>query len=431
MIDIIIGVAIVLFVILSAFFSSAEITYAKANAIRIKKQAEEGDKTAKKEQFINDNYTRSLSTVLIGNNLVNVATSSAATVLCVRYFSSALGEGGASTVASVAVTLILLIFGETLPKIIASASPDRLARLYASPMRFFMVIFFPVVWIVDKFVDKLSPLWTPKEKAPAVTAEELIEIVEDIEDEGGFTEDESELIKSAIDITDTTAMDILVPRVDMFAIDIDDFDTSGITNEFYKYSRIPVYRESIDNIIGVLPVKRLLRELAEGKDVNIEEMLIEPVFVHMTKTVSSIMDEFRRDRKQMAIVVDEFGGTLGILTTEDIIEEIVGDIFDERDEVEEDEIREIEENVYEVDGSTNIYDMFERLDWEPHEFETEYTTVGGWVTEMLDKFPSVGDTFEYMRINVTVLKAASMRVETVKVEYTPPEEESEEDEKEE
>ena len=427
MIGIITGILIVVFVVLSAFFSSAEITYAKANAIRIRKLADEGDKTAKKEQFINDNYTRSLSTVLIGNNLVNVATSSAATVLCVRYLSSKLGEGGASTIASVAVTVILLIFGETLPKIIAASSPDKLARLYASPMRFFMVLFFPVVWIVDKLVEKLSPLWTPKEKTPSVTAEELIEIVADIEDEGGFTEEESELIKSAIDITDTTAMDILVPRVDVFAIDIDDFDETNITKEFYKYSRIPVYSGSIDNIIGILPVKRLLRELAVGNKVNIADLLMKPVFVHMTKTVSSIMDELRKDRQQIAIVVDEFGGTLGILTTEDIIEEIVGDIYDERDEVEEDEIREVGQNVYEVDGSTNIYDMFERLDWEPHEFETEYTTVGGWVTEMLDKFPSVGDSFEYMRIKVTVLKAASMRVETVSVEYTPPEEESEEE----
>ncbi len=428
MTDIITGILIVLFVILSAFFSSAEITYAKASAIRIRKLAEEGDKTAKKEQFINENYTRSLSTVLIGNNLVNVAASSAATVLCVRYFSARLGEGGASTVASVAVTLILLIFGETLPKIIASASPDKFARLYASPMRFFMVLFFPVVFVVDKLVEKMSPLWTPKEKSPAVTAEELIEIVEDIEDEGGFTEQESELIKSAIDITDTTAMDILVPRVDMFAIDIDDFDESKITKEFYKFSRIPVYKETIDNIIGILPVKRLLRELAQGNKVDIGDILIQPVFVHKTKTVSSIMDEFRKDRQQMAIVVDEFGGTLGLLTTEDIIEEIVGDIYDERDEVEEDDIREVGENVFEVDGSTNIYDLFERLDWEPHEFETEYTTVGGWVTEMLDKFPSVGDSFEYMRIRVTVLKAASMRVETVSVEYTPPEEETEDEE---
>ncbi|MGI6717060.1 MAG: hemolysin family protein [Eubacteriales bacterium] len=416
MTDILTIILIFIFIVLSAFYSSAEIAFAKANAIRIKKQAESGDKAAMHEKYINDNYTRSLSTLLVGNNMVNIAASSAATVIFVHY----LGESKGPTVASAVLTIVLLIFGETLPKILASTIPDQLARLYARPLRFFMVVFFPIVWAVEKLVNLVSPLWTPKEKAPLVTAEELYEIVDNIEGEGVFTEDEGELIKSAIEFTDTTAMDILVPRVDVFAIDIDEEIT--ITDEFYRYSRIPVYRDSIDNIVGILPTKKLLREIAAGNEYNIEELLYPPIFVHMTKTVSSIIDEFRKKHQQLAVVVDEYGGTAGILTMEDITEEIVGDIFDERDLVEDD-IRQIGENVYEVDGSTNIYDLFDTLDWEPNDFETEYTTVGGWVTEMLDKFPETGDTFTYLRITVTVEEAKSMRVEKVRVEYTPPAEE--------
>lgn len=428
MLETILCMLILVFIILSAFFSSAEIAFAKANAIRIKKQAESGDGKAKKELFINEHYTRSLSTVLVGNNLVNIAASSAATVICVRHLGASAGQ----TVASVAVTVLLLIFGETLPKMTAATVPDKLARLYAVPLRFFMIVFFPVVWLVDKLVGALAPLWTPKEKAPAVTPEELSEIVDDIEDEGVFSEEDSELIKSAIDFTETTAMDILIPRVDMFAIDIEDEDELEITDEFYKFSRIPVYRDSIDNIIGVLPVKRYLRELAAGNKPKIEDLLLPALFVHKTKPVSAIIDEFRKRKTQIAVVVDEYGGTMGILTMEDITEDIVGDIFDERDEVEDD-IRKIDENVYIVDGSVNIEEVFELFDWEPQDFETEYTTVGGWATEMLDKFPVAGDSFVYKRLNVTVLKAASMRVESLRVEYTPPEdeEESEEDKEEE
>ncbi len=424
------GILLIIFIIHSAFFSSAELVFAKANEFRIKREADSGNKIAKKEKFIKDNYTRTLSTVLVGNDLVNVATSTVSTLLFVGLLESRYGQGVGQSVASVAATFLLLIFGETLPKIIGATIPDKLSKLYAIPLRFYMTVLYPVVKVVDTIVGSLSKLWTPKEKDNGVTTEELMEIVDDIEDDGVFSEKESEMIKSAIDFTETTAQDILIPRVDVFAIDIDDVpETFG--EEFYKFSRVPVYRDSIDNIIGILPVKRLLREKAAGHEFKLEDLLVEPLFVHKTKTISSIIDEFRVKHLQMAIVVDEFGGTMGILTMEDITEEIFGDIFDERDDVES-EIRPIGENVYEVDGGTNIEDLFDELDWEPTDFETEYTTVGGWVTEMLDKFPDEGDFFDYQRIHVEVTSATSMRVEKVVVTYTPPpDEEEEEDEDEE
>ena len=205
-------------IMFSAFFSASEITYAKANRFRIDKAAEEGSKVAKLEQYICDHYVRTLSAVLVGNNLVNIAASSAGTMLFVRVLQ--LKNGAA--IATAVITALLLLFGETLPKIVAASMADTLARLFAYPLKVVMKVFSPIVFVVEKLVGKLSPLWTPKEETPDVTTEELVELLDNIEDEGVFTEKEGELIKSAIEITDTMAMEVLTPRVDLLAIDLDD-----------------------------------------------------------------------------------------------------------------------------------------------------------------------------------------------------------------
>ncbi len=410
------GIALLLFVILSAFFSSAEIAFAKCNKLRFERYAQDGDKTAALVLKIAEDYTSSLSTILVGNNLVNIAASSLATVVAISLLGKARGE----TAATVITTAVILVFGETLPKIIAAAIPDSTAKLYAKPLYFSMVIFKPIVLLVNKFVNALAKLWT-KEDQSNVTSEELCEILEDIEEEGVFSEDESELIRSAIEFTDTMAMDILVPRVDVFAIDIE--DPFELSEEFYKYTRVPVYEGSIDNIIGIISTKKLIKSIASGEEPDIRKMMYEPTFVHKTRTVSSILEEFRETHRQMAVVVDEYGGTMGILTLEDITEEIVGEIFDERDSVEID-IKAVGENVYEVDAGTNIYDLFDYIDFdEPSDFESDYITVGGWATEMLDKFPEAGDSFTYENLVVTVLEAEAVRVIKVKVEVLPEEDE--------
>ena len=245
------GIALLLFVILSAFFSSAEIAFAKCNKLRFERYAQDGDKTAALVLKIAEDYTSSLSTILVGNNLVNIAASSLATVVAISLLGKARGE----TAATVITTAVILVFGETLPKIIAAAIPDSTAKLYAKPLYFSMVIFKPIVLLVNKFVNALAKLWT-KEDQSNVTSEELCEILEDIEEEGVFSEDESELIRSAIEFTDTMAMDILIPRVDVFAIDIE--DPFELSEEFYKYTRVPVYEGSIDNIIGIISTKKLI-----------------------------------------------------------------------------------------------------------------------------------------------------------------------------
>ncbi len=411
------GVALLVFVVLSAFFSSAEIAFAKCNRLRFERAAESGDKTARLVIKICENYTGSLSTILVGNNLVNIAASSLATVVAIALIGRARGE----TAATVVMTIVILIFGETLPKIIAAAVPDDTARLYVRPLMFFMFIFKPVVLAVNKLVELLSKLWTRDDGEPNVTSEELCEILEDIEEEGVFSEDESELIKSAIEFTDTLARDILTPRVDVTAIDID--KPFELTDDMYKHTRIPVYDGTIDNIVGILSTKVVLREIASGREINIRELMFEPIFVHMTRTVSSILEEFREKHRQLAVVVDEYGGTMGILTLEDITEDIVGEIFDERDVMDPD-ITELGDNTYEVDGGTNIFDVFDAVDYdEPSDFETEYTTIGGWATEMLDKFPEPGDSFTYENLVITVTEAEAVRVLTVQVKVLPVEEE--------
>lgn len=411
-------VLLVILVFCSAFFSSSEISYAYANKLRLRKKADNGSRAAMKAIWISENFSGFLSTILVGNNLVNIAFSSAVTVLVAK-------AGKGEAMAPIISTVILLVLGEILPKIIGSSQADRLVTAYSYPLRFFMVVFKPITALVNVVVKKLSVLWTPKETEPEVTDEELVSILETIEGEGVFTEQESELIKSAIEFSDVTAMDIFVPRVDVSAIDIEDSIDSLLKNpDLLSYSRIPVYRDTIDNILGILSTKKLLKAVASMplEEVKLEDYLSPPVYVHKTKNISSILSEFRRQHLMMAVVVDEFGGTMGILTLEDILEEIVGDIFDESDDIEVDVVKE-SENTYLVDGVTNIQDFFDSIEYEPAGFESEYTTMGGWAVEMLDRFPKVGDHFDYDRLTVTVTDAETRRVEKLKVEIHPEPEE--------
>lgn len=402
---------LVFLVIASAFFSSSEIIYATANSLRLHKAAENGSKRAALAVRISDDFTNFLSTVLVGNNLVNIAFSSAVAILGLQLWQ--MSEG----ISSLISTGVLLVLGEIIPKIIGSYRADELVASFARPLRLCMIIFFPIVFVVNKLVDAMADRWTPKDPEPEVTDEELVTILESIEDEGVFTEKEGELIRSAIEFSDLTAQDIFIPRVDMYAWDADDDIGALLSNEdLLSFSRIPVFRESIDNIIGILSTKKLIKTvISDGKDgFDISSVLTPAIFVHKTRNISSILMEFKRRHSQMAIVVDEFGGTMGILTLEDILEEIVGDIFDESDEVETD-IETLEDNIYIVQATVSIDEFFDKTDYTPEDFECEYTTMGGWAVEMLDKFPEVGDSFTYDIFEVTVTEAAAMRVETLKI----------------
>ena len=413
---------LVLLVLCSAFFSSSEISYATVNKLRLHSDAEAGNRKAKGAVWITEHFPRFLSTILVGNNLVNIAFSSAVTVT----LTDLMGATG-ETVAPFVGTGVLLVFGEILPKIIGTSQAERLTRAYVFPLRILMTIFMPITALVTAIVGKLSKIWTPEDPEPEVTDEELVTILETIEEEGVFTEQESELIKSAIEFSDLTAQDIFVPRVDMAAFDLDDgLDELLQDVDAMSYSRIPVYQGTVDNILGILSTKKLLKAAVTHSlhNIPVEELLSPPVYVHQTRNISSILKEFRRKHLMMAIVVDEYGGTMGLLTLEDILEEIVGDIFDESDVIEHDVVS-AGEDTFTVDGSTTISDFFDYVGYEPAEFESSYSTMGGWAMEMLDCFPAPGDHFTWDRFDVTVQEAEAMRVETLLVKLLPPPEEEE------
>ncbi|MCI8933378.1 MAG: HlyC/CorC family transporter [Clostridiaceae bacterium] len=409
--------AVVFLVVGSAFFSSAEIAYNSASRHKLRAKAEAGDKKALRAQEINERYTETLSTVLVGNNLVNIATTAVVTTLALG-FSPKKGQ----MYAELITTVILLIFGEIIPKILAAEYCNWLVLVYSGPLKFFVGLFKPVVWLVTKGVDALSRLWTPAEIEPAMTDEELVMVVESIQDEGVITESESELIKSVIEFSDITAHEIMIPRVDMVAFDVDASAEELLANEeISHYTRIPLYKGNLDHIVGIVNVNQLLKQAIgaeNGVMKDLSSLMREPKFVHMTKNISDMLREMREERCNMAIVLDGFGGTMGLVTMEDILEEIVGDIFDETDEVESD-VTEMSENEFLLDGNMNIYDAFEAVEYEPREFESEYTTLGGWITEMLDRFPEAGDSFTYDRLTVAVLAMDERRVDQVRITVEP------------
>lgn len=405
-------ILIVILIILSAFFSSCEIAYSSVNKIKLKKKVSDGNKEATKAMEIVNNYSEALSTILIGNNLVNIAVSSLATMVAVAY----LGEEMGSLLATIVATIVVLIFGEILPKALANKFSLKLTLLYVKPFKICRIIFFPITFLVTKFVKLISKIWTPKNIEVSEIDEELNVITEELEEEGVIDEEDAELIISAIDFRDVTAHEIMIPRVDVFAIDIDDNQEDILKNEqIFRYSRVPVYEDTIDHVIGILNTTSLMKKILNGEQIDLRSMLIEPMYVHKTKHISNILTKFKATNQHLAIVADEFGGFMGILTIEDIVEELVGDIFDETDEVILD-YKELGENIYEVDGDMNIYDFFELVDYDDRDFESEYTTVGGWCTDILEKFPEVGDTFEFANFTVIITEVEGMRVGKIKVE---------------
>ncbi|MBR6800618.1 MAG: HlyC/CorC family transporter [Eubacteriaceae bacterium] len=415
--------AIVFCLICSAFFSGSEIAYTSVNKNRLRKQAEEGNKKAQIATYIADNFDRALSTILIGNNLVNIASSSISTMIAI----SLIGEELGTTVATVVMTILLLIFGEISPKIVAKEMNEKFSLGVARILRVLMVVFAPIVWVTVSIVNVISKIWTrnmPEESG--MTEDELLTIIETVEDEGVIDENQSELLQSALEFSDIEVSEIIVPRVDMIAINID-----AVSEDVMKilvdarFSRFPVYKKSIDNIIGVLPVNSLLKQLASGGEMNLEPLLVDVCFVHKSMKLPAVLDEFKRRKTHLAIVTDEYGGTMGLVTMEDVLEQLVGEIWDESDEIIS-EIISTGENTYEVSGDMNVYDFLDYIEVDDKDFESEYSSVGGWAIEMLGGIPAEGSSFSYENFEVTIKEMADMRVVKLDVVVTPVEEDEEE-----
>ena len=408
---------IILCIFGSNYFSSSEMAYSSCNRLRLEGAMEDGSKRAAIAVKIVDRYDDALSAILIGNNLVNIAASSLGSVLVLLIA----GDDSYTWISTVVITALVVIFGETMPKIIAKGSANRLALSRSYFIRGLTIVLKPVIWIVVGIV-KLLTMGMKGEESDTdeeAAAMELTSIIETAEDEDVLDEDRSELVQAAIDFSDVSASEVMTARVDVVALDIDDDLSKQIAViDEAQYSRIPVYEDSVDNIIGVLYVNHFLKALTDEEKPDIRSLLMEPCYVYKTMKLPAVLSELRRAKQHLAIVTDEYGGTLGVLSMEDVLEQLVGEIWDETDEVEE-EIVERSDGVYELDGDMVIGDFTELVGINEDDFDFESETVGGWTIEMFGAFPEVGESFEYEDMSVTVLEMDGLRVEKVLVKKTP------------
>lgn len=428
-----IPILIILLLILSAFFSGSEIAFATCNKQRLIMAAETGNKKAKEALYISNHFTASLSAILLGNELVNTAASSAAAVLAITL--SPENQSGAQTVAGLILTVALLIFGEILPKVIFNRNADKMVLFSAKPILFFTKLFAPVTKLSDALINWLSPLWTPENSNnPPVTREELAIYVNECERDGIITKEDGELLRGAVSFSndDLRIRDIMVARVDIEAFDIGEGIKSLLNGNSYllrSHSRIPVYRDTPDNILGILSVREFMKEVLRcgGIDNLSEEaflkLLAKPLLVFENKPVSSVASQIKLTLEEMALVVDEFGGITGVVTAEDLIEQIVGEIYDERDNPEQHNILKHTETKngaeYILRGDITMNELFALLRnvYNPklHGVRTTQTTLSGWITELSGNIPKIGDTVEEEGISATVLKADESRVKLAKI----------------
>lgn len=411
--EIIVLVAIVVMVAFSAFFSSADMVYSTVDTLRLKKDAEKGSKSAALALKFANEYDKTITTILFSNNLVNIAASSLASI---SYFGDILGP----SLITVIMFLIIVTFAEIIPKVIGRIYSHGLAKLYAYPILIFKYLFIPFVYATSALGRLIvSPLYKKAEdEEEAVSDDELQEMVDTIEEEGVIDEEQGELLRSAITFMDTQAYEIMTPRVDIFAFDIED-DISELINDdnVFMYSRVPVYEETIDNIIGILPTKLLLKAMLSNEKIDVRSLLTPVTFVPRSRNISAVLQDFKKTHNHIAIVKDEYGGTEGLITLEDIVEELVGDIWDEMDEIDE-EATELGDGVYQIDGAMNIEDFFELVELELDE-DADYSTVSGWCVSILERFAKVGDRFTYENLDVKVIQADEFTVEKIRVKVLP------------
>ena len=408
--------AIVLCIVLSNFFSSSEMAHSACNRLRLENAAEEGSRRARTALKIVQNFDNALSAILIGNNLVNIASASLGSILVILLT----GRDSYTWVSTLALTLLVIIFGETIPKITSKKAANRVALRNAYPVRVMMIVLRPVVWLVVGLVNLLTFWIKPRDDDNEEAVEELQSLIETAEDEEVLNEDRSELVQAAIDFSDVSAFEVMTARVDVEAIDIDDsWEEIYSMVEQTSYSRIPVYEDSIDHVIGVLYLNHFLKAVSEGNR-DIRSMLMEPCYIYKTMKLPDVMNQLRRARQHLAIVCDEYGGTLGVLSMEDVIEQIVGDIWDETDPVEIEIVRR-DENLYELDGSLPIAEFLSLFDLDEDSFEADSDTLGGWTIESFGgRFPVSGESFRYENLQITVLAMDGRRVDRVLVRTDKP-----------
>lgn len=398
------GIIIAVCVILSAFFSCVETAFSCANRIRLKTYADNGNKKALTALWVIDNFDKVLTAILIGNNIVNLGCSSIATVLCMNIF----GDIGAA-VATGATTLLVLTFGEVIPKCFGKEASDSIALYTGSILKYMTYALTPFVYFFISIKSAVMKIANIKKDQPSVTEDELKYIIESIEEEGILEEQESEMVQSALEFDEKTALEILTPRVDVVLIDADD-DPDTIHNTIIteRYSRIPVYQDNIDNIIGILHTRDYLEQLSQNKTPDIKELVTEAHFIYKSRKLSDILSDFKQKQLHIAIVTDEYGGMLGIVTMEDLLEELVGEIWDE-DEEEERTYTKLKDGRYIISGDMDLADLFDIFEIELDD-EIESISVGGFIIEQLGTIPTINQSVTYKDIVMTVKRIKNNRI---------------------
>ncbi len=419
-------IAVVLLILCSAFFSGTEMAFSGVNTNRLKSRAENGGLAVRTALKMVERYNEFLAAILIGNNIVNTAASSIATVIVLDL----LGDGFA-WVSTVAMTLLVLMFGEILPKVLAKQCAEKYCVLSALPVYIISIVLKPLLAVINLMVKLASKIWSGSESdSDAVSEDDFENIIDIVEDEGVLDEDQCDLLQNALDFDEVLAYEIITPRVDMEALDIRDPYEINIKKILEStYSRIPVYEDTPDNIIGILHLNRVYKELVDSEKISIRKLLMDVTFVHKTMPLPDVLDKMRETKHHMVVVLDEYGGTMGILTMEDVMEQLVGEIWDETDEIEREFIC-IDDTHFEADGDMRIYDFFDEFDMDIEDderFDDDNTTVGGWVTTMLDGEFEEDDSFRFENLLITVKEAEEKRVNRILVEITEPEEITEED----
>lgn len=407
---------LVVLVMCSAYFSATETAFSSLSRIRLKNLASEGNKKAALALKLSENYDKLLSSILIGNNVVNITASSLATVLFIKYFPVY-----GVTASTVIMTIVVLIFGEISPKSLAKEAPEEFAMFSAPILRAVIAVLTPFNFLFGLWKALLSKIFKTKAER-GITEQELITIVEEAQSDGGIDEQEGDLIKSAIEFNDLEARDILTPRVDLMAVDIDE-DPQAIYNFFMesRFSRIPVYKDTIDNIVGVIH-QRDFFVMIRTKGQKMEDIIKPVIFVSDSIKISKLIKHLQKSKAHIAVVTDEYGGTVGIVTMEDILEELVGEIWDEHDDVTND-MEKISENEYMVSGSADIAELFEMFGLK---CEIEQNTLNGWAMEKLEKIPEIGDSFTDNNFYVIVKELDGRRIGKVFLRYIPNEQTEEE-----
>ncbi len=401
---------ILICIVLSAYFSATETAFSTFNKIRMKTLAEKGNKKAEKVLKLSDNYDTLLSTILIGNNIVNILAASLSTLFFANLLLGKVSEDMSATISTVVLTVIVLIFGEVSPKTVAKKRPEGFVLFAAPLINALVIIFTPITFLLKKWQNLLGRMFKNNEEQ-GMTEEELISIIEEAEEEGNFDEDESSLIKSAIEFNDLEVGDIFTPRIDITAIPAD-ADKEALEELFKSsgYSRIPVYVDDLDNVTGIVYYKDFFANHT-SPEFNLDEIIKPVIYVTKTQKINDLLKDLQEKQLHLAVVTDEYGSTAGIVTLEDILEEIVGEIWDEHDEIIE-EIKEIGEKEYIVSGKANIEKLFDQLEIDEI---PDALTVNGWAMNILGRIPQENDSFEEEGLTVKVLKMNGRRIENLHI----------------